>query len=129
MFLLSRIREEYDRTGDNAVAVADGLALTALVITAAAAIMVVVFGSFIFGSEVALKVMGLGLAVAVLVDATIVRLVLVPSTMELLGDWNWWLPKWLDRLLPRVHVESSHTLDEELAALEAEATAQQSPVS
>jgi putative drug exporter of the RND superfamily len=117
VFLLSRIREEYDRTGDNAVAVADGLALTARVITAAAAIMVCVFGSFVFGPELALKIMGLGLAVAVLVDATIVRLVLVPSTMELLGDWNWWLPAWLDRILPRVHVESSHTLDEELAEL------------
>ena len=106
VFLLSRIREEYDRTGDNATAVADGLALTARVITAAAAIMFCVFGSFVFGPEVALKIMGLGLAVAVLVDATIVRLVLVPSTMELLGDWNWWIPKWLDRILPRVHVEA-----------------------
>jgi putative drug exporter of the RND superfamily len=123
VFLLSRIREEYDRTGDNATAVADGLALTARVITAAALIMVCVFGSFMFGGEVALKLMGLGLAVAVLVDATIVRLVLVPSTMELLGDWNWWLPKWLDRILPRVHVESAHSLEEELAELEAEESA------
>jgi putative drug exporter of the RND superfamily len=64
--------------------------------------------------------MGLGLAVAVLIDATIVRMVLVPATMELLGDWNWWLPKWLDRILPRVHVEGEHTLEEELAELEAE---------
>jgi RND superfamily putative drug exporter len=128
VFLLSRIREEYDRTHDNATAVADGLALTARVITAAAAIMVCVFGSFVFGTDVALKIMGLGLAVAVLVDATIVRLVLVPSTMELLGDWNWWIPKWLDRILPRVHVESAHTLEEELAALEAEQAARQQPV-
>jgi putative drug exporter of the RND superfamily len=117
VFLLSRIREEYDRTGDNATAVADGLALTARVITAAAAIMVCVFGSFIFGPEVALKIMGLGLAVAVLVDATVVRLVLVPSTMELLGDWNWWIPKWLDRILPRVHVEAQKSLEEELEEL------------
>ena len=73
VFLLSRIREEYDRTGDNATAVADGLALTARVITAAAAIMFCVFGSFVFGPEVALKLMGLGLAVAVLIDATVVR--------------------------------------------------------
>jgi RND superfamily putative drug exporter len=122
VFLLSRIREEYDRTGDNATAVADGLTLTARVITAAAAIMVCVFGSFVFGPEVALKIMGLGLAVAVLVDATIVRLVLVPSTMELLGDWNWWIPKWLDRILPRVHVEAQKSLEEELEELrEAEA--------
>ena len=117
VFLLSRIREEYDRTGDNATAVADGLALTARVITAAAAIMVCVFGSFVFGPEVALKIMGLGLAVAVLVDATIVRLVLVPSTMELLGDWNWWMPAWLDRILPRVHVEAAKSLEEELEEL------------
>ena len=117
VFLLSRIREEYDRTGDNATAVADGLALTARVITAAAAIMFCVFGSFVFGPEVALKIMGLGLAIAVLVDATIVRLVLVPSTMELLGDWNWWIPKWLDRILPRVHVEASKSLEEELEEL------------
>jgi putative drug exporter of the RND superfamily len=120
VFLLSRIREEYDRTGDNATAVADGLALTARVITAAALIMFCVFGSFVFGPEVALKLMGLGLAVAVLIDATVVRMVLVPATMELLGDWNWWLPKWLDRILPRVHVEGAHTLEEELAELEAE---------
>jgi RND superfamily putative drug exporter len=120
VFLLSRIKEEYDRTGHNATAVADGLALTARVITAAAAIMVCVFGSFVLGDEVSLKLLGLGLAVAVLVDATIVRLVLVPSTMELLGDWNWWLPKWLDRILPRVHVEASTTLEEELAQLASE---------
>ena len=120
VFLLSRIREEYDRTGNNATAVADGLALTARVITAAAAIMVCVFGSFVLGDEVSLKLAGLGLAVAVLIDATVVRLVLVPSTMELLGDWNWWLPKWLDRILPRVHVEASKSLEEELAELAAE---------
>ena len=117
VFLLSRIREEYDRTGDNATAVADGLALTARVITAAAAIMFCVFGSFVFGPEVSLKIMGLGLAIAVLVDATVVRLVLVPSTMELLGDWNWWMPAWLDRILPRVHVEAGKSLEEELEDL------------
>jgi RND superfamily putative drug exporter len=117
VFLLSRIREEYDATHDNATAVANGVAVTARVITAAAAIMVVVFGSFVFGEELSLKLFGLGLAVAVLVDATVVRLVLVPATMELLGDWNWWLPGWLDRILPRVSVESSKTLEEELAEL------------
>ena len=92
VFLLSRIKEEYDRTGDNATAVADGLAMTARVITAAAAIMVCVFGAFVLGPNRALKVFGLGMAVAVFVDATIVRLVLVPATMELLGDRNWWIP-------------------------------------
>ena len=120
VFLLSRIKEEYDRTHDNATAVADGLAVTARVITAAAAIMVCVFGSFVFGDEHALQVFGLGLAVAVLVDATVVRLVLVPATMELLGDRNWWIPHWLDRILPQVHVESVDELDAELAALDAE---------
>jgi putative drug exporter of the RND superfamily len=105
VFLLSRIREQWLRTGDNATAVADGLAVTARVITAAAAIMFCVFASFVIGDVRVLKVFGLGLAVAVLVDATIIRLVLVPATMELLGRANWWLPAWLDRVLPRVHVE------------------------
>ncbi|MGA2829668.1 MAG: MMPL family transporter [Streptosporangiaceae bacterium] len=100
VFLLSRIREEYDRTGDNTAAVARGLARTARVITAAATIMVVVFLSFVLGADVSVKQIGLGLAVAVLVDATIVRLVLVPAVMELLGRANWWLPRPLARILP-----------------------------
>ena len=93
VFLLSRMKEEFDRTGDNASAVADGLAVTARVITAAALIMVCVFSAFVIGDSRELKVFGLGLAVAVLVDATMVRMVLVPATMELLGDRNWWLPR------------------------------------
>ena len=105
VFLLSRIREEYVRTGDSRLSVADGLAATARVITAAAAIMVVVFGSFIGESDRIIKLFGVGLASAVLLDATIVRMLLVPATMELLGDANWWLPRWLDRVLPRVAVE------------------------
>ena len=105
VFLLSRMKEEYDRTGDNAGAVADGLAATARVITAAALIMVCVFGAFVLGNDRSLKLFGLGLAVAVLVDATIVRMVLVPATMELLGKRNWWIPKWLDRILPKISVE------------------------
>ncbi len=105
VFLLSRIREEYDRSGDNATAVADGLAGTARVITAAAAIMVIIFGSFVLGDDPFVKMFGLGLAVAVFVDATIVRMVLVPATMELLGDANWWLPRWLDRWLPALDLE------------------------
>ena len=105
VFLLSRVREEYDRTGDNRTAVADGLASTARVITAAAAIMVTVFGAFILEDQALMKLAGLGLATAIFVDATIVRMVLVPATMELLGDRNWWLPRWLDRLLPRIDVE------------------------
>jgi RND superfamily putative drug exporter len=120
VFLLSRIREEYDRTGDNAVAVADGLASTARVITAAALIMVTVFGSFILGEATTIKLFGLGLATAILVDATVVRMVLVPATMELLGDRNWWFPRWLDRIIPRLHVEAGPDVDAELARLTAE---------
>jgi RND superfamily putative drug exporter len=108
VFLLSRMKEEYDRTGDNATAVADGLAATARVITAAALIMVCVFSAFVLGDDRQLKLFGLGLAVAVAIDATIVRMLLVPATMELLGDRNWWIPKWLDRILPRIDVEGHH---------------------
>jgi len=118
VFLLSRMREEYDRTGDNATAVADGLAATARVITAAALIMVCVFGAFVLGDDRSLKLFGLGLAVAVAIDATIVRMILVPATMELLGDRNWWLPKWLDRIMPHINVEGHHhELDAEAAQL------------
>ncbi len=108
VFLLSRIKEEYDRTRDNATAVADGLAATARVITAAALIMFCVFGAFALGDDRQLKLFGLGLAIAVLIDATIVRMVLVPATMELLGDRNWWIPRWLDRILPNIDVEGHH---------------------
>ncbi|HEY3903003.1 MAG TPA: MMPL family transporter [Streptosporangiaceae bacterium] len=102
VFLLSRIKEHYDATGDNAASVAKGLASTARVITAAAAIMIVVFLSFVLGANVSVKQVGLGLAVAVLIDATLVRLVLVPAVMELLGKANWWLPKPVARLLDRL---------------------------
>jgi RND superfamily putative drug exporter len=108
VFLLSRMKEEFDRTGDNASAVADGLAVTARVITAAAIIMVCVFSAFVLGVDRQLKLFGLGMAVAVFVDATIVRMILVPATMELLGARNWWIPKWLDRVLPRLDVEGPH---------------------
>jgi RND superfamily putative drug exporter len=105
VFLLSRVKEEYDRTGDPVNSVADGLAATARVITAAAAIMVVVFGSFILEENRIIKMMGLGLAVAIFIDATLVRMLLVPATMELLGEKNWWLPRWIDRILPTLNVE------------------------
>lgn len=108
VFLLSRIKEEYDNTKDNASAVADGLTATARVITAAALIMVCVFAAFVLGYDRQLKLFGLGLATAVAIDATIIRMVLVPATMELLGDRNWWIPKWLDRLIPRIDVEGHH---------------------
>jgi RND superfamily putative drug exporter len=105
VFLLSRVREEWRRTGDNAIAVADGIASTGRIITAAAAIMVCVFASFVFGDQRVLKVFGLGLATAVFVDATLVRMILVPSTMELLGSRNWWFPHWLERIVPTLSVE------------------------
>jgi RND superfamily putative drug exporter len=100
VFLLSRVREEFDRTGDNGAAVVRGLAGTARTITSAALIMVAVFGGFVLGDDPLTKMMGLGLATAIAVDATVVRLVLVPATMTLLGRANWWLPPWLGRLLP-----------------------------
>jgi len=112
VFLISGIREHYEQSGDNAQAVADGLASTARVITAAALIMVFVFGSFVVSDIRALKLIGLGLAVAVAIDASIVRVVLVPATMELLGNANWWLPRWLDRLLPKINVEGRTEPDE-----------------
>jgi RND superfamily putative drug exporter len=106
VFLLSRIREEWLRTGVNSTAVADGLAVTGRIITAAAAIMFCVFGSFVINDPLhVLKVFGLGLAVAVLVDATLVRMVLVPSIMEILGPVNWWMPRSLDRSIPKIGVE------------------------
>ena len=107
VFLLSRVKEEYERTGDARNSVADGLAATARVITAAAAIMIVVFGSFMFEDNRIIKLFGLGLAMAVFLDASLVRLLLVPATMELLGDRNWWLPRWLDRLIPDLNVEGT----------------------
>jgi len=107
VFLVSRIREEYLRTRDNAHSVAEGLSSTASVITAAATIMIVVFLSFVLNDQRVVKEFGVGLAVAVLVDATVVRLVLVPATMQLMGHWNWWLPGWLDRALPRISISDS----------------------
>ena len=108
VFLLSRMKEEFERTGDAVNSVADGLAATARVITAAALIMVFVFGSFVFEDQRAIKMFGIGLAAAVAADASLVRMLIVPSTMELLGARNWWLPGWLDRILPNLNVEGSH---------------------
>jgi RND superfamily putative drug exporter len=105
VFLLSRIREEYLKSGDSHNSVVVGLSNTARVITAAASIMIAVFLSYVTNPSPTLKTIALGLAVAVFVDATIVRMILVPSTMELAGRANWWLPKWLDRILPNVHVD------------------------
>ena len=107
VFLLSRVKEEFDRTGDPTNSVADGLAATARVISAAAAIMVVVFGAFLLEDDRIVKLFGVGLAVAVLLDATLVRMLLVPATMALLGRGNWWIPQWLDRALPNLNVEGT----------------------
>jgi putative drug exporter of the RND superfamily len=107
VFLISRIREEYLKDEDTRRAVADGLAKTARVITAAAAIMVVVFLAFVASPEVFLKLFGIGLAAAIFLDATLVRMVLVPAVMQLLGPRNWWIPDWLERILPRIEVERS----------------------
>jgi putative drug exporter of the RND superfamily len=105
VFLLSRIREEYYESKDNLRSVVDGLGATARVITSAALIMIAVFLSFVGHPDPTVKMFGVGLAVAVFVDATLVRLVLVPATMELLGAANWWLPRWLDRVLPQIRIE------------------------
>jgi RND superfamily putative drug exporter len=112
VFLLSRIREEYARTGDNTESVARGLAGTGRVVTSAALIMIAVFLSFVASPVPSLKMLGLGLATAILIDATLVRMVLVPATMALLGKANWWLPTWLDRALPEVTVEEHEAAED-----------------
>lgn len=109
VFLLSRVREEYLRTDDNGTAIVEGVSRTARIITSAALIMVAVFLSFAVADDPSAKMFGLGLATAILIDATVVRMVLVPATMTLLGRTNWWLPKWLDRLLPRGPVGTDGT--------------------
>jgi putative drug exporter of the RND superfamily len=111
VFLLTRIREQYDKTADNAQAVAYGLRTTGGIITGAAVIMVAVFAGFAAGRLTSLEQMGFGLAVAVFLDATVVRSILVPSTMRLLGDRNWYLPRWL-RWLPKIDVEGHAVADE-----------------
>jgi RND superfamily putative drug exporter len=117
VFLLSRIRERYMHTRDNRRAVAEGLQSSAKVISSAAVIMVVVFAVFALTGVPQIKEIGLGLSVAIALDATLVRLVLVPATMELMGDWNWWLPKWLDKRLPNADFESDVPEPEPAAAV------------
>jgi RND superfamily putative drug exporter len=111
VFLLSRVREEYLISGDNDSSVIHGIAGTARVITSAALIMISVFGGFVLGTDPTMKMFGLGLAVAIFVDATIVRIVLVPATMKLMGDANWWMPGWLDRLLPTIDIEGAGAIE------------------
>ncbi len=105
VFLLSRIREAWTRTLDNHASVASGLALTARVITCAALIMASVFLSFLLSTNVVVKMLALGLGVSVLIDATVIRLIVVPAAMFLLGRYNWWIPAWLDRALPHLEPE------------------------
>ena len=112
VFLVSRIREAYISTGDTAESVARGLASTGRVITSAALIMVVVFLSFITDPSPFVKMIGVGLAAAIAIDATVVRMILVPATMTLMGKANWWLPGWLDRLLPHLSLESDPSVDQ-----------------
>jgi RND superfamily putative drug exporter len=107
VFLVSRVREQWIRKGDASVAVGDGIALTGRVISAAAAIMVCVFLSFTLGDERTLKEFGFGLAVAVFLDALVVRCVLLPAVLELLGPVTWRLPRWLDARLPHVNIEGT----------------------
>jgi RND superfamily putative drug exporter len=110
VFLLSSMKERVDAGDTNSVAVVEGLASTARLITAAAAIMVCVFGSFILGDLRSIRLIGFGLATAVFLDATVVRMLLVPATMELLGERNWWLPRRLQQVLPEMsHTSMSHT--------------------
>jgi uncharacterized membrane protein YdfJ with MMPL/SSD domain len=116
VFLLTRIRERYDATGDNRTAVAQGLAASAKTISSAALIMVAVFGVFAGVGVPSVKEIGLGLSVAIALDATLVRLVLVPAAMELMGRWNWWLPRPLARVLPRAAWEGASPSADEAPA-------------
>jgi RND superfamily putative drug exporter len=110
VFLLSRVREEYDASGDNDESVVRGISSTGRVITSAALIMIAVFLAFVTGGDAGTKMFGLGLATAIFVDATLIRMVLVPATMKLLGEANWWLPGWLDRALPTIGRDGGDTV-------------------
>jgi RND superfamily putative drug exporter len=112
VFLLTRIRERWLKTGDSTTSVTEGLTRTARVVTAAAAIMIAVFAAFVPSPVIFLKVIGVGMAAAILVDATVVRMLLVPAVMQLLGRANWWLPAWLDRALPRIRIEGAEDHEE-----------------
>jgi RND superfamily putative drug exporter len=107
VFLVTRIIEEWHRHGDTREAVSHGLAATGRTITAAAAIMVLVFGAFVLGGERVIELFGVGLGGAVLIDAVVVRAITVPAVMLILGRSNWWLPGWIDRRLPRLNVEGA----------------------
>lgn len=112
VFILSRVREEYDKTKDNKAAVVEGITRTSRLITAAALIMISVFMAFVLSEDPIVKMFGIGLASAVFIDATIIRLILVPATMDLAGKANWWFPKWLGKLLPEIHFEDESIFKE-----------------
>jgi RND superfamily putative drug exporter len=111
VFLMTQIQEHYKEEGDAHKAVVDGLANTGRVITSAALIMVCVFSSFVLNGNAIVKEFGVGLAVAIAIDATIVRCLAVPAIMALMGDRAWWLPKWLDRILPPISIEGGDYFD------------------
>jgi RND superfamily putative drug exporter len=117
VFLLTQMREHYKQSGDAKEAVIDGLANTGRVITSAAAIMVCVFTSFVLNGNPLVKEFGVGLAVAIAIDATLVRCLLVPAIMVLLGKRAWWLPRWLDRIVPNVSIEGEEFFAKRDAAL------------
>ncbi|GAA1240168.1 MMPL family transporter [Kitasatospora nipponensis] len=129
VFLVSRMRESWLESRDNGSAIVGGLATTARVITAAAAIMVAVFAAFVPAPDIPIKLIGVGMASAILIDATLVRMLLVPAVMHLLGSRNWWLPAWLDRRLPQLHIEGhpEHYRRGPADALAAEAAAVPAP--
>ena len=127
VFLLGRIKEEWERTRNNQLAVVHGLERTGAVITSAAAIMVAVFAAFTFARLTEVKTLGFSLAAAVLIDATLIRIVLVPAAMQLMGSWNWWFPAWLDERLPRIDLseragEQADRFDREPLRRESEAS-------
>ncbi|HMK62933.1 MAG TPA: MMPL family transporter, partial [Acidimicrobiales bacterium] len=110
VFLVSRIHEEWLKAGDNRTAVRNGLAATGKTITAAALIMILVFGSFIFGGQLIIKEFGLGLAAGIFMDAVLIRMAIVPAVMFLLGRANWWFPGWLGRGLPRLALDPAQVV-------------------
>jgi putative drug exporter of the RND superfamily len=110
VFLLSRVHEAWSKTRDAHRSVAIGIGSTARVITTAAAVMIVVFTSFVLDDDPTVKMLAVGMAAAVLIDASVIRMVLVPAVMSLLGKWAWWLPKWLDKVTPNIDIEGSEHL-------------------
>jgi putative drug exporter of the RND superfamily len=116
VFLVSRMHEEWTRTRNARYAVQHGLAMTGRVVTAAAVIMIAVFGAFAIGNERALAMMGVGFGAAIFIDAFIIRLLLLPAVMHLVGPAMWWMPAWLERRLPRLHIDSEERIEPSAAA-------------